>query len=165
MIFTTTFPVVIVVDTFPRIRSECISLDRLMDNVVEFRYNRVRIFYLFHPHGLPDFLLNQIKVNQALSGGTHIRCLPKRSICLSIPILFLNLTYRPTSYSSLGSSLIAFNNCDSHRLGITSLPSSLVFIKLILMNNKLTLVFDCLISASRARMLRTYWHRSLQFLN
>ena len=145
VILSATFPITIIVHCLSWIRSESVSLHRLVNLAIEFGNNWVRVCHLLIAHTLSDILLQQIQIDQTLLARTQIWRHSNHSLLSSaVPILFhiskldwgTNGSFRPR----LHRLCLTEWACSSNWLSISDLSASLVLFDLCLMY--LTLVPD-----------------------
>ena len=137
MVLTPTFPITIIVHYLSWIRSESVSLHRLVNLAIEFGNNRVRVCHLFITHTLSDVLLQQIQIDQALLARTHIwRHSNHLLISCALPIIFQHSNLDWATYGRFRTSFHRLCLTDwappSDRLCISELPASLVLLDLAL---------------------------------
>lgn len=145
VIFTATFPITIIVHCLSWIRSESVSLHRLVNLAIEFGNNWVRVCHLFIAHTLSDILLQQIQIDQALLARTQIwrhsnHSLHSYAVLILFHISKLNWGTNGSFWPRSHRLCLTEWACSSHWLSISDLSASLVVFDLGLMH--LTLVPD-----------------------
>ena len=165
VVLTATFPITIIVHYLSWIRSESVSLHRLVNLAIEFGNNRVWVCHLFIAHTLSDVLLQQIQIDQPLLAWTHIwRHSNHLLISCTVPIIFQHSNLDRGAYGSFRSSFHRFCLTDwawsSDRLCISELSASLVLLDL-------SLIYITLVPAGPLTTLPLIlWHQvDLKLLN